>query len=271
MTTKRFLAVLTRHAVFIGAMTAVIVLVTAIFTLQRDDRYRATAVAEVQAPVSDDGTISLQGTLTARERAVTISRLGGTRAVKDRARRNAGDEAFAGVSCGVTQQSQSEFLSVSCEGTNPEAVAAAANATALALRAELEAQRLARIEELSRVYEQQIRRLQNLGVDPASFPTQPGFPNYREVELIQEASVPSSPFSPNVTRAIAIALLLGLILNSALAVLLEFAQDKPHEISDVERTVGEPILGTIPTIKRRSQAVGGEFASDPRADEAERR
>ena len=34
-------------------MTAVIVLVTAIFTLQRDDMYRATAVAEVQAPVAD--------------------------------------------------------------------------------------------------------------------------------------------------------------------------------------------------------------------------
>lgn len=253
MNLKRLGAVITRHAVFIAGLTALMVLVTAIFSFRQADNYRASSLVEVQPPVSEDGSVSLQGTLTARERAVTIAKLAGTDEVVERAR-EAVPAGSVAASCSAAQQGQSEFIDVTCTSTDSAAVAAAADARAVALQDYLEEQRQARVDELDRLYQLQIRTLRRQGVTPGDFPPPPIFPSYREVEVRESASVPDAPFEPKPLRAIAIALVIGLAINTALAFLLEYLQDRAHGIDDVERGLGEPILAAIPVIRARPEA-----------------
>ena len=68
------------------------------------------------------------------------------------------------------------------------------------------------------------------------------------IRIINRASVPKSPVSPKVKMNILIGLLLGLGLGIGAAFLLESLDTKINNLSDVERYVKLPILGTIPDI-----------------------
>ena len=68
------------------------------------------------------------------------------------------------------------------------------------------------------------------------------------IRIINRASVPKSPVSPKVKMNILIGLLLGLGLGIGAAFLLESMNTKINNLSDVDRYVKLPILGTIPDI-----------------------
>ena len=250
MTLKRIATVLLRHWAFVALLTVLMVVPTAFVVLHQSKHYRATTLLEVQAPVDSDGSISLQGANTARERAVTISALGGTGKVGSFATRRL-PPSIGPYSCSFSQVGQSEFIRVACSSTRRRDVALLANVYANALQAFLEAQRQDRINELSRQYKAQIRELRTQGVPPQNFPTPPVFPNLRELQIIDSAATPSFPYAPNPVRDILIALVLGLLVNSALAFLLEYVQDRAHAPEEIQSALGEPILGVVPGIRRK--------------------
>ncbi|MFC3100238.1 GumC family protein [Altererythrobacter lauratis] len=64
--------------------------------------------------------------------------------------------------------------------------------------------------------------------------------------LLDEATVPRVPSSPNLTRNLLIALVLGLALAVALAVLRETLDDRLRSVEDVENKLGLPALGQTP-------------------------
>jgi polysaccharide biosynthesis transport protein len=67
------------------------------------------------------------------------------------------------------------------------------------------------------------------------------------VQILNPATVPSSPVSPNIPRDLAQAALIGLFLGIALAFLLEQLDDSVRSSNDLERaTRGLPVLGLIP-------------------------
>lgn len=67
------------------------------------------------------------------------------------------------------------------------------------------------------------------------------------VQILNPATVPSSPISPNITRDIVQAALIGLFIGIGLALLLEQADDSIRTTNDLERTAkGLPTLGLIP-------------------------
>ncbi len=67
------------------------------------------------------------------------------------------------------------------------------------------------------------------------------------VRVVDKALVPQTPVSPNVKRNIMMALLLGIFLGLGLAFAVEFLDTSIKSPEDVEKLVGLPSLGIIPT------------------------
>jgi capsular polysaccharide biosynthesis protein len=79
-----------------------------------------------------------------------------------------------------------------------------------------------------------------------------------EVVTVKPATTPSVPVSPRTAWNVAIALVLGLIFNSALALLIEVFRDRLPEPEEMRQAFGYPILATIPTLRlSRAKAVEG--------------
>ncbi|MBI1402046.1 MAG: polysaccharide biosynthesis tyrosine autokinase [Porphyrobacter sp.] len=72
-----------------------------------------------------------------------------------------------------------------------------------------------------------------------------------EVTRLDAATVPTSPYSPNVLRNMALALVLGIAFGGALAVLRETLDDRVRSLEDVEERVGLTLLGYTPHVAER--------------------
>jgi hypothetical protein len=247
MTFGRLLGVVAHHWLVVFGLTAVVVVLVAAVELTSPHRYRSASLLEVQAPSDSSGVISLQGTLSARERAVTILALANTYDVAHRARSNV--SGLAGVDCSFGQVGQSEYLLSTCTGTDPAAVARGANAFAAALQNVLDGQRDRRIAALRALYADQVQTLREEGVPATGFPSPPAYPTSREVEVIDAARVPSTPFAPRPKRAIAVAFVLALLLNTGLAVGLDRVQGRARTPEELRRALGEPVLVAVPKLK----------------------
>ncbi len=107
--------------------------------------------------------------------------------------------------------------------------------------AELELARLERSKAINeQVYSMLITRYEEAKISEEG--------KLSNIRIINYASVPKSPVSPKVKMNILIGLLLGLGLGIGVAFLLESLNTKINNLSDVERYVKLPILGTIPDI-----------------------
>jgi capsular polysaccharide biosynthesis protein len=98
-----------------------------------------------------------------------------------------------------------------------------------------------------------------------------------QIVTINPAGLPVSPISPHPTRVAILALLIGLILNGAFALLLEFLADRLPDLDEMEAALGKPVLATVPKValqpgnveelKRSTPArapVSGQTRADPR-------
>jgi hypothetical protein len=247
MTIGRLFGVVAHHWLVVFGLTAVVVAAVAALELASPHRYRAASLLEVQAPTDSTGVISLQGTLSARERAVTIVELANTHTVAQRARARAA--GLAGVDCGFQQVGQSEYLLSTCTGTEPATVARGANAYAGALQSVLDEQRDSRTAALRALYAAQVKTLREEGVPATDFPAPPSYPTSREVQVIDPARTPTASFAPRPKRAIAIAFVLALLLNSGIAVALERLQGRARTPEELRRALGEPVLVAVPKLK----------------------
>lgn len=251
MSIGRLVKVLGHHWRLVSVLTVALLAGVAAVVYTTVPSYRASALLQVQAPLSTDGTVSLQDTLSARERAVTIVALGNTWDVAQRAAKTIG--SGAGIkNCSFAQSGQSEFLNATCTGTVREAVAGAANAYATALQTLLETQRQAQIAEVTAVYQKQVAVLKKQGVTPANFPAPPIYPSYREIEVIDSAATPRSAFAPRPLRTLMIAFVLGLLVNTGLAFLLEHVQNRARSPEELRNALGLPVLVAIPKFSRSS-------------------
>jgi polysaccharide biosynthesis transport protein len=79
-----------------------------------------------------------------------------------------------------------------------------------------------------------------------------------QVVTVKTATVPTSAAEPQLKLNVALALLLGLIFNGALALVIELIRDRLPEPEELSASLGYPVLATIPVLYRgsspRSQA-----------------
>lgn len=70
-----------------------------------------------------------------------------------------------------------------------------------------------------------------------------------QIVIAKQAETPSSPVSQQLLLKIAIALMLGLIFNGALALLIDVFRDRLPDPDELGPAVGQPVLATIPTLR----------------------
>ncbi len=76
------------------------------------------------------------------------------------------------------------------------------------------------------------------------------------VHLVDPARAPSSPVRPRKSWNIAIGLVVGLLLGTALAFLQDVMDTSIKSTDDVERSIAEPVLGVIPSVRSQGFSKG---------------
>lgn len=87
-----------------------------------------------------------------------------------------------------------------------------------------------------------------------------------QAQLIDSASVPTSPVSPNPTKDLALGIILGLLAGIALMAVLEALDRTIKSSSQAEHILGVPALGLVPRQRRRKRVA---LIADPTAPAAE--
>jgi capsular polysaccharide biosynthesis protein len=81
-----------------------------------------------------------------------------------------------------------------------------------------------------------------------SFIRQAG-PGSERIVVAKPAALPTSPASRQLALKVVIALMLGLLFNGALALLLELFRDRLPETDELGKTLEQPVLATIPSLR----------------------
>jgi capsular exopolysaccharide synthesis family protein len=79
-----------------------------------------------------------------------------------------------------------------------------------------------------------------------------------EFAKLDSATVPTSPYSPDLARNLLLALVLGVACAGGLAVLRETFDDRIRSLDDVEDRVGLPLLGHTPFVELRDMDKGAD-------------
>ena len=84
-----------------------------------------------------------------------------------------------------------------------------------------------------------------------------------QMQLVQQAEIPTEPSSPNPERNVLIGLFAGLLLGLGLAFCLEKLDRRVHDSSDFEDLLGVPVLAQIPDSEGFMSAVRSPFLEPP--------
>lgn len=88
-----------------------------------------------------------------------------------------------------------------------------------------------------------------------------------DVQVVDVATVPTSPIKPRKALNVAIAVLLGLFLGAGLAFALEYMRRTIRTADDVEHYLGLPVLGSIPDMDSQDRRKSSFFQFGPFGDD----
>jgi capsular polysaccharide biosynthesis protein len=84
-----------------------------------------------------------------------------------------------------------------------------------------------------------------------------------KIITVKAATTPIAPVSRHLALNIAIAIMLGLLFNGALALVLELFRDRLPEPNELERALGRPVLATIPSLRLHPVPGHASTSEDP--------
>jgi capsular polysaccharide biosynthesis protein len=204
-----------RHKVLIVVMTSVLVGATAVLTSRQTKLYTASSLVRVQHNVQDSQE-ALGALMTGERLARTYEPVAETKSVRNlanaRLQGKVPDDTFV---VDAKQLSDLDLLKVEVTHRDPKVAAAVANTIPVALTRFID--------------------------KTDTFPD--------KITMVERASPPTTPSSPNLTLRLVIALMLGLILSSGLALFREMLSDRIEGPDELERLTGHPVIATIPTLK----------------------
>lgn len=209
-----------RHKVFIVVLTALLAGGTAFFVSRQVKVYQATSLVRIQQRVANP-TEAFGALQTGQLLAETYAKIVETDTVRRRIFAIVGSRVPADtrdISISGSSVNQLDLMQIAVKSSDPTRARIIANAAPTALR--------------QFIHDTATLRDQIVTVDPAA--------------------EPKSPVSPRVKLDVALALLLGLIFNSALALVLELVGDRSRDPDELEHLFGLPVLATIPSLKLRA-------------------
>ncbi len=214
MATVDFYRALWRHRFLIIGLTALIGGVAWYVTSLQPKIYEATALVRVQQKITTAGDAF--GSLEVGTRlAQTYAKIVTTSTVKDRVSRSLGKVVDpAGIAISAKPVADLELLEISARSESPRDAALVANTATIALRSF--------IRDTGTLRDQVI--------------------------VVDRASVPTTFVSPRIKLTVALAVLLGLLLNCALALLAEYFADPMPDPENIGAVFGRPLLATIPSL-----------------------
>jgi capsular polysaccharide biosynthesis protein len=204
-----------RHRFFIVLMTAALVGTTWFLTTQQEKQYTATSLVRVQQNITN-ATQAFGALQTGERLARTYAEIAKTSLVAAGVEEQLnGSVPLDQVRVKASQLDNLELLKLSVTNPNRFRAARIANAVPAALSAFIKSTGSLR----------------------------------DRITIVEPAVAPTSPSSPVLELNIAIALLLGLLLNSALALLLDSFSDRFDGAEELEALTGHTVIATIPTLK----------------------
>lgn len=81
--------------------------------------------------------------------------------------------------------------------------------------------------------------------------------NVTNVNVLPYVTIDPSPVSPNKKLILAAAFVIGLLIGSGLALLLELLDNTINSEEDMEQILGKPLLGIVPLIENGNSMGGG--------------
>jgi succinoglycan biosynthesis transport protein ExoP len=260
---ERVIAILRRRAGLIGLCFAVTAVAAYGFSKLQQDEYSASASLLFRNPGFAEqlfGTTPTAANPVPTREAATNTKLVGLAVVAERAAQHLKGLTASEISgmVSVASEGEAELVSVTATSHDPAQARRVANTFArqfIAFRAETDksklllAQRLAE-RELARLPlgQQDGARGQALsrGAEKLSILASLQTGN---AELVQPASLPTSPSSPKPKRNGILGALLGLLIGLGLAFLLERLNRRIRDPEEARDAFGLPILGTVPESK----------------------
>ena len=274
------LGVLKRRGWIIGLCIVVAAGAAYGYANQQDARFEASAALLLRDP--PPGTsfgIVTPNTAPDRE-ALVLSEPVKERAVKALAVRLGGKAmaAAAVADAEALSGAESDIVKIRGAAATPNIAALVANTIAEQNIAYRKARSLARIRRAQRVAQQALRRLGPAGADPQQVTAfnqaraalqllnQAAGVQDGDAEILQRATVPSSPASPKPRRAGIIGGFAGLLLGFAMALVREQLDRRLRRTQDLGDTLNLPILATIPTSRALANARGQGVEALPAAE-----
>lgn len=205
-----------RHRLMIVLLTALAGASAYMYTRTQPTIYEAGALVRIQQRASSTGETGSLSSLELGERlAQTYAVIVKTHSMKERtAEVLSGRIPENAYTISASPVGNVELLSVVARSENPRHAALAANATTTALR---------------------------------NFITETGTLR-DQIVVVDPAGVPASPILPRATMTIALAILVALMFNGALALAREFFADRLPGVDEWQERFGKPVLATVPTL-----------------------
>jgi capsular polysaccharide biosynthesis protein len=203
-----------RHRVFVLVMTAALVGAVWFLTARQQKLYTAsTLVRVVQTAKSPSDVIQ---SLDAGQRlAQTYAKIAKTRTIRNEIYDQLnGTVGLHRIDITASPVQDLELLTISATHPSPRLAAKIANAAPRAL---------------------------GEFVKTSSTPAE-------QVIVVERAGVPDTPSSPRLKLNLALALMLGLVFNSLLALLAEVLRDPLPDSPRLERLLNQPVLATVPKL-----------------------
>lgn len=246
MELRDYFRIVRKSWLLILIITLVTVGLSSLQTLRTTPIYQSKAVVYVSFNTTGEvGTGELVQGVTYAQRAISsYVDVAETAIVMDRVAEDLG----SGISpLGLTKQvsasapKDTSLIEVTATDSDPEEAALIANTTATVL---------------GDIISNELER-----------PTDGG-PARVHLEIIDPATVPSSPISPNATRNLALGLLLGLMLGLGAAVLRDVLDTRVRSRADVAAITHTPVIGDIPDDPeaKRDPLLKGDDKLSPRAE-----
>jgi capsular exopolysaccharide synthesis family protein len=269
--TGRILAGLFRRAPLIVACTLVTAAAALVFSLAQTKQYTATASLLFRDPGFDQqlfGSSVSQAPDPTREAATNIT-LVSLNAVADRTAARLGSD-FTGTEISnkvnVQSEGQSDVAQVQASDPEPQTAATLANAFAQAYIVFRRDADRRKVKQALALVSADFNRL-----SPPSQQSGEGESLQRQIsrlstlealqtgnaELVQRATVPTSPSSPKPVRNTILGWILGLFLGVSLAALLQRLDRRLRQPKEFEETFGLPVLTEVPENKTLARSGNG--------------